>query len=141
MLSLVSRVFGQGAPRTAFGGGSGYVAHRLTGAFVGTAAVIAIGYLGRRVGGPRTGLIAGGIAAAYPVLIAADGSLLAESLFGLCVAVAMLVAYRLLDQPNGWWALAAGAAIGIASLVRSEGSCSCRSWWCRWCGAGGRRRG
>ncbi len=85
-------------------GSHGYIAHRLTGGFVGTGTVIAIGYLGRRVGGARVGLLAAGIAATYPVLITADGSLLTESLFGLCVAVAMLLAYRLLDPPSGWWA-------------------------------------
>ena len=83
--------------------------------------MVAIGYLGRRVAGARVGLIAAAIAAVYPVLIGADASLLTESLFGLCVAVAMLIAYRLFDAPSGWWALALGVAIGVASLARSEG--------------------
>ncbi len=120
LLSLVSRA---GLAGSAFGehGPHGYVAHRLTGGVVGTGTVIAIGYLGRRVAGERVGLLAAAIAAVYPVLIGADASLLTESLFGLCVAVAMLVAYRLLDRPSAGWALALGVVIGVASLARSEG--------------------
>jgi 4-amino-4-deoxy-L-arabinose transferase-like glycosyltransferase len=83
--------------------------------------VIAIGYLGRRVAGARVGLVAAAIAAICPVLIGADASLLTESLFGLCVAAAMLVGYRLLDRPGAGWALALGVVIGVASLARSEG--------------------
>ncbi len=120
LLSLVSRLGGDGAP-IGSRGVEGYTAHRLTGGFVGTGTVIAIGYLGRRVGGARVGLVAAALAALYPVLIAADGSLMAESIFGLCVAVAMLLAYRVLDAPNGWWALALGVAIGVSSLARPEG--------------------
>ena len=120
LLSLVSRL---GLAGSAIGehGPDGYVAHRLTGAVLGTGTVVAVGYLGRRVAGARVGLIAAALAAVYPVLITADGSLLPESLFGLLVAVAMLFAYRLLDEPNGWWALALGVTIGLASLTRSEG--------------------
>jgi 4-amino-4-deoxy-L-arabinose transferase-like glycosyltransferase len=120
LLSLVSRTGLAGSQLGEHGPG-GYVAHRLTGAVVGTGTVVAIGYLGRRAAGARVGLIAAAIAAAYPVLIAADGSLLTESLFGLCVAVAMLIAYRVLDAPSGWWALALGLAIGLAALTRAEG--------------------
>ena len=68
--------------------------------FVGTGTVIAIGYLGRRVAGARVGLLAAGVAAVYPVLIGADAALLTESLFGLCVAVTLWIAYRMWDQPT-----------------------------------------
>jgi 4-amino-4-deoxy-L-arabinose transferase-like glycosyltransferase len=120
LLSLVSRLGGDGAP-IGSRGFDGFTAHRLTGAVVGTGTVVAIGYLGRRVAGARVGLVAAGLAAIYPVMIAADGSLMPETLFALCVAVAMLLAYRVLDAPNGWWALALGLAIGVSSLARSEG--------------------
>jgi 4-amino-4-deoxy-L-arabinose transferase-like glycosyltransferase len=120
LLSVVSRAGLAGSELGEHGPG-GYVAHRLTGAVVGTGTVVAIGYLGRRVAGAPVGLIAAAIAALYPVLIAADGSLLTESLFGLCVAGAMLIAYRVLDAPSGWWALALGLAIGLAALTRAEG--------------------
>jgi 4-amino-4-deoxy-L-arabinose transferase-like glycosyltransferase len=120
LLSVVSRLGGSGAPVHSFGS-HGYIAHRLTGGFVGTGTLIAIGYLGRRAAGPRVGLIAAGIGALYPVLIAADGSMMSETLFGFCVAISLLIAYRLLDNPNGWWALALGLAIGVSSLARSEG--------------------
>jgi 4-amino-4-deoxy-L-arabinose transferase-like glycosyltransferase len=120
LLSIVSRLGGDGAP-IGVHGNTGYTAHRLTGAFLGTGTVVAIGYLGRRVGGARVGLIAAAIAAVYPVLVTADGSLLTESLFGLLVAISMVLAYRMLDAPNGWRAVALGVAIGVSWLTRSEG--------------------
>ena len=41
-----------------------------------------LGLLGRRLAGERAGLIAAGLAALYPTLIAADGALMTESLYG-----------------------------------------------------------
>ena len=93
------------------------------------------------MGGARVGLLAAAIAAVYPVLIGADASLLTESLFGLCVAVAMLVAYRLLDRPSAGWALALGVVIRVASLARSEGLPSRPFWPSPSCGAGARPPG
>jgi 4-amino-4-deoxy-L-arabinose transferase-like glycosyltransferase len=120
LLSLVSRLGGSGAP-IGTKGPNGFIAHRLTGGLVGTGTVVVIGYLARRVAGPRVGLVAAAIAAVYPVLIAADGSLMSESLFGLVVAIGMVLAYRLRDEPQAWLAVALGVVIGLASLVRSEG--------------------
>jgi 4-amino-4-deoxy-L-arabinose transferase-like glycosyltransferase len=102
-------------------GATGEVAHKLTGCLVGSGTVIVIGMLGRRLGGERLGLIAAGLAAAYPVLIAADGSLLSESLYGLMVALALLAAYRLAERPTAGGAALLGAVIGLAALTRSEG--------------------
>ena len=42
-----------------------------------------VALLGRRLAGERAGLIAAGIAAIYPTLIAADGALMSETLYGL----------------------------------------------------------
>ena len=119
LLSIVSRLGGDGAP-VGQHGLDGYTAHRLTGGLVGAATVIAIGYLGRRAGGTGVGLLAAGLAAVYPILIAADESLMPETLLGLCVAISMLIAYRMLDAPSAWWAFALGLAIGVSSLARSE---------------------
>ena len=102
-------------------GADSFLAHRLVGCVAGTATVYLLGLLGRRAGGERAGLLAAGVAALYPTLIAADGSLMSETLYGTFVAVALLLAYRLLDRPGAGRAAALGAAIGLAALTRGEG--------------------
>ncbi|MEA2365038.1 MAG: hypothetical protein QOI32_550 [Thermoleophilaceae bacterium] len=102
-------------------GGTGFEAHRLTGCVLGALAIVVVGLLGRRAGGERVGLIAAGIAAVYPTLIAADGSLMSETLYGLLVGVALLVALRLREHPRVLLAAALGALIGLAALTRAEG--------------------
>jgi 4-amino-4-deoxy-L-arabinose transferase-like glycosyltransferase len=101
-------------------GAGSYVAHRLTGCLVGTLAIAVVGLLGRRVGGERVGLIAAGLAALYPTLVAADGSLMSESLYGLLVGTGLLLAYRLMDRPSARTAAALGVAVGLAALTRAE---------------------
>jgi 4-amino-4-deoxy-L-arabinose transferase-like glycosyltransferase len=93
---------------------------RLTGTVFGAGTIAAAGLLGRRVAGDRAGLAAAGLAAVYPVLIAADGALMSESLFGLLAALTLLAAYRLLDAPTVGRALAFGAVAGLATLTRGE---------------------
>jgi 4-amino-4-deoxy-L-arabinose transferase-like glycosyltransferase len=102
-------------------GGTGFEAHRLTGCVLGALAIVVVGLLGRRAGGERVGLIAAGIAAVYPTLVAADGSLMSETLYGLLVGVALLVALRLREHPRVLLAAALGALIGLAALTRAEG--------------------
>jgi hypothetical protein len=87
---------------------------------LGAGTVAFVGLLGRRLGGDRAGLVAGLIAAVYPTLIAADGALLSESLYGLLVAAGLLAAVRLGDRPTTGRALALGALGGLAALTRSE---------------------
>ena len=101
-------------------GATGFLGHRLVGAIPGTVTVVLIGLLGRRVAGARAGLLAAAIAAAYPVFIAADGSLMSETLYGTFVAAALVLAYRLLDRPGVVPAAALGATIGLAALTRGE---------------------
>jgi hypothetical protein len=45
---------------------------------------------------------------------------MSETLYGPLVAVALLAAWRMLDRPGPWIALATGAAIALAALTRSE---------------------
>jgi 4-amino-4-deoxy-L-arabinose transferase-like glycosyltransferase len=95
-------------------------AHRAVGAVVGGGTIIALGLLGRRVAGERVGIVAAVIGAAYPLFIAADGSLMSESLYGLLVALTLLGAYRLHDRGTTASAALLGLAIGFACLVRTE---------------------
>jgi 4-amino-4-deoxy-L-arabinose transferase-like glycosyltransferase len=94
---------------------------RLLGVLTGAGTIVALGLLGRRLGGLRAGLMAASLGALYPTLIAADGALMTESLYGLFAGFALLAAYRLVDAPGTGRALALGALLGLAALVRGEG--------------------
>jgi 4-amino-4-deoxy-L-arabinose transferase-like glycosyltransferase len=93
---------------------------RLLGVLTGAGTIVGLGLLGRRLAGPRAGLLAAALAAVYPTLIAADGAMMTESLYGCLAAFSLLAAYRLLDAPSAGRALALGLVIGLAALARGE---------------------
>jgi peptidoglycan/LPS O-acetylase OafA/YrhL len=97
-----------------------FLAHKLTACLLGTALVVAIGLLGRRIGGDRVGILAAVVAAVYPNLWAIDGILLPEGLFALMVVLVALAAYRFADRPGTGRAALLGGLIGLAMLVRGE---------------------
>src|SRR5436190_11622690 len=101
-------------------GGHGWIPHQIAGALIGTGTVAVTAFLSRRVAGDVAGLIAGGVAAVYPMLIAADGSFRSESLYALLIVSTLLSAYALWDRPTVRRALVCGALIGLATLTRSE---------------------
>jgi 4-amino-4-deoxy-L-arabinose transferase-like glycosyltransferase len=98
-----------------------YLAHRVAVSVLGTGTVVVVGLVGRRVAGERAGLVAAALAAASPVLIAADGAVMSETLLGLAVALCALAAYRVLDRPSLGRGAVLGALIGLAALTRGEG--------------------
>jgi 4-amino-4-deoxy-L-arabinose transferase-like glycosyltransferase len=101
--------------------GAGSVAwNRIVSSLLGTVLIVAVGVLGRRVGGPRAGLAAAGVAAVYPAFIALDGSVRGESLYAPLIAFALLAAYRLRERPDARRAAELGAIVGLAALTRSE---------------------
>jgi 4-amino-4-deoxy-L-arabinose transferase-like glycosyltransferase len=93
---------------------------RLLGAVSGGAVIALLGLLGRRLAGDRAGLIAAGIAAIYPTLIAADGALMSETLYGLLTAASLLAAYRLVDAPGAGRGAVLGALVALTALTRGE---------------------
>jgi Dolichyl-phosphate-mannose-protein mannosyltransferase len=99
-----------------FTGGDG----RLVGLVTGGGTIAALGLLGRRLASPRAGLLAAGVAALYPTLIAADGAMMTESTYGVFAAWSMLAAYRLVDEPNAGRAIVVGGLVGLAALARAE---------------------
>ena len=105
---------------TKLGSGS-IVAFRLVSATLGAITVGLIGLLGRRLAGDRAGLLAGCVAAVHPLLVAADGSMLSETLFGLLALAALLAAIWVRGRPTAWRAGVLGALIGLAALTRGEG--------------------
>jgi 4-amino-4-deoxy-L-arabinose transferase-like glycosyltransferase len=102
-------------------GPDSYVAHQIASAVIGTATVVVVALLGRRVAGPRAGLLAGGLAAVYPILLITDASLRSESLYALLVALALLAAYRAVDRASAGRVAVLGAVVGLAALTRTEG--------------------
>jgi 4-amino-4-deoxy-L-arabinose transferase-like glycosyltransferase len=101
-------------------GVTSYLGHRVPGIFLGGVTIALIGVLGRRVRGATVGLLAAGLAAVYPTLIAADGALLSETLYGPLIALSLIAGYRMYDRPDWLSAGLAGAAVGLAALTRSE---------------------
>ena len=101
-------------------GGHGWIPHQIAGALIGTGTVAVTAFLGRRVAGDTAGLIAGGLAAIYPMLLAADGSYRSESLYALLIVSTLLGAYALRDRPTLGRAAVCGVLIGLATLTRTE---------------------
>ncbi len=101
-------------------GGRNWAWHDLVDILGGTALIGVVGLLGRRVAGARAGIIAAAIAAIYPLLIAADGSLRSETIYALLVTLSLLVAIWCRDRPTPRRAAALGAVIGLAALTRGE---------------------
>jgi 4-amino-4-deoxy-L-arabinose transferase-like glycosyltransferase len=103
-----------------FLGGTSLLAHQITECFLGATAVVIIAFVAREVAGDRAGIIAGLIAAVYPRLWANEGDVLAESLFGLTIALMFVAAYRMWHRAGLWQGAAVGFATGIAALCRGE---------------------
>ena len=101
-------------------GGTGILAHRVVGCFIGIAVLVVIALIARRIAGDRAGVAAAAIGAVYPILVAADGAPMSEALYGLLVAAGLLAALRLYERGDLLSAAGLGASIGLAALTRSE---------------------
>lgn len=94
--------------------------HQLLGAAIGATTVVLVGLAGRKVAGPRVGLIAAVIAALYPGLWISEHAVLSETLMFPLVAVLILCVYRFLERPTFARAAGLGGLVGLLGLVRSE---------------------
>lgn len=94
--------------------------HRYTMAVLGTALVALVALLGRRVAGDVAGIVAAAIAAASPNLWVNDALVMSETVTGLTVVGALLLALRFRDAPTRGRAVALGAVCGLAALARAE---------------------
>jgi len=97
------------------------LAHRLVGCVLGAATIAVVGWCGRLLAGRRVGLVAAAITALHPTMLAADGSLHAETVFGLCASLTLLCAMVAVRDENVRAAAAAGAMAALAALARGEG--------------------
>jgi len=103
-----------------FAGIRSVTGHMLASCLLGAASVAVGGFAGRRVAGPRVGLIAAALLAVYPNVWRFDAMVLSESLVILVVNVTILLAYRYWDRPGTGRLVAVGASIAVCALARSE---------------------
>jgi 4-amino-4-deoxy-L-arabinose transferase-like glycosyltransferase len=94
--------------------------HMLWTCVLGAVAVALCGLVGRQVAGPRAGLIAAVIAAAYPYMWMHDGMLLAETMSIFTIVLVLWATYRFVEAPSALRAAVIGIACGLAALTRSE---------------------
>jgi hypothetical protein len=95
-------------------------AHRIALAFISSGGIVAMGFLGRRLMSPATGLLAAGIAAFSPVWVQPSGKVLSESVYLVVIPLMLLAALRCIEEPTRLRFAAVGLMIGIAALTRSE---------------------
>ena len=118
--------FAPGAPLFAAGiynliGDVSPVAARIGLAVAGTLAVLVVYLLGRRLAGPRAGLVAAGIAAVYPPTLFYTSLLSGEPLAILTVAGAVLAFLWAADHGRSPWAwLLPGLLLGLTAFMRPE---------------------
>ena len=93
---------------------------QLAGVATGTVSIVAIGVLGRRLGGSRVGIVAALLAAASPALIGFDASLMSETLYVPIVAGLLLMTYRAIDRPSPLRWIGVGALCGLGALTRGD---------------------
>ncbi|MBV8949925.1 MAG: glycosyltransferase family 39 protein [Actinobacteria bacterium] len=93
---------------------------QIAGCFVGTATVVLIGLLGRRVGGNTVGLCAAAFAAVSPALVGFDASVMTETIYVPLVTAALLALYAAIDRPTAGRWLLVGALIGACILTRGD---------------------
>lgn len=108
------------APASLVGGSDAVLEQRLAMAVIGTATIVVVGLLGRRIGGGRVGLLAAGLAALSPNLWMNDLVIMSESLAALGVATILLLVYRFRDGPTVAAAAWLGLACGVTVLARAE---------------------
>ncbi len=104
----------------AFLGQHSWIHQQVLSCLIGTATVVVVGLIGRRLAGGRAGLVAAGIAAVYPGLWVYERPLLSEVLLLLEVALMILLAYRFRDGPSGPGVVLLGGMCGLLALTRSE---------------------
>lgn len=111
------------------GGGDSVALQRFAMTVLGVVTVALVGLLGRRAAArpgaepafaERCGLVAAGVAAAYPNLWLNDSVVMSEGPTVLLVTLALLAGLRYHDRPTVASGALLGVAAGLAALARSE---------------------
>ena len=92
----------------------------LTMAVLGSAVVLCVGLLGRRLAGSRVGIVAAVVAAAYPNMWIPNGIVMSETVSMLFMVLILLAAYRFLDSPGIGNGVLVGVGCGLEILTRAE---------------------
>jgi len=101
--------------------GEGPTSVRLAGLVPATATIALVGLIGRRLTGPRVGLLAAGVVALDPTLVAVDGSTMSENVTVPLVLATVVVAHRLLaDGVRVHRVALLGVLCGAAALGRQD---------------------
>jgi len=101
--------------------GDGPTSVRLAGMVPATATIALVGLLSRRLVGPGAGLLAAGVVALDPSLVAMDGSAMSENLAVPVVLAIVVVAHRLLvDGVRPHRFVLVGVLSGVAVLTRQD---------------------
>jgi hypothetical protein len=94
--------------------------HMIATTVLGTGSVFMMGLVGRKIAGPRAGIIAALIAAVYGNFWVNDSVGTAESMAILLTTIILLFTYRAWEKPTLWRVVGIGALCGFSALVRSE---------------------
>jgi 4-amino-4-deoxy-L-arabinose transferase-like glycosyltransferase len=90
-------------------------------ACIGTVTVVLVALLGRAVTrSERVGVLAGLMAAVYPMLWLPDGALMGETTYGVFLVGGLLAAVAFVRDPRPRTAALTGALLGLAALSRGE---------------------
>ena len=93
---------------------------RVSTALVGVAGVLLLVSLTRKLAGPRAAILAGLVAAVYPMLWINDAMLLSETLYVPMILLALHTAYRFWQRPGYGSAALFGLTMALAALTRGE---------------------
>ena len=97
-----------------------FFAHRIWSAVLSSAGVLTGAALGRRVAGPRVGVLAAIGVAIYPNLWMSAGLGMSETISPVLVMLVLLAAYRMRETPTPWAAVWLGVSAALAALARDE---------------------
>ena len=100
--------------------GSFITAQRLTMVVIGTASILLMGLIGRRIAGPTAGLVVAGVTAAYANVWVNDALIMAETPTFFLVATVTYVALGYRSSPTLRKSIALGCLAGVAALTRPE---------------------
>jgi 4-amino-4-deoxy-L-arabinose transferase-like glycosyltransferase len=93
---------------------------RFAGIALGIVTVVLSGLLGRRLGGPRAGLVAAALVAVFPSLIAIDGALMSETVSVPLMYAGVFAAVVATARPSWWRFALIGLAFGLMALARAD---------------------